>query len=137
MEAIFATFMDHSPFESTMANLKLPGNRKRGILRIEEVTWRLKSRINWLAEGDQNTNFFHKCANERKNRNVIWCIKNSDDSYAISNFDIQRESHRYFSSFYHKEEWISGENQVWLLEHVHLFFYAAAISSLENSITGN
>ena len=33
--------------------------------------WRLKSKSIWLAEGDNNTNFFHNYANHRRNVNTI------------------------------------------------------------------
>jgi hypothetical protein len=37
----------------------------------EEVMWRQRSRIQWLAEGDKNTRFFHLRACQRKKRNKI------------------------------------------------------------------
>ncbi|KAK3199679.1 hypothetical protein Dsin_023094 [Dipteronia sinensis] len=39
--------------------------------RREEQTWRQKSLINWLVEGDKNTKKFHSVANGRKRRNFI------------------------------------------------------------------
>ena len=36
---------------------------------------RQKSRAIWLLYGDDNTHFFHKFANQRKNANSIWKIK--------------------------------------------------------------
>lgn len=43
--------------------------RKRQILLIQETTWRLKSKALWLREGDINTKYFHRCANQRKIQN--------------------------------------------------------------------
>ena len=49
--------------------------RKRKILLDQEHEARQKSRAIWLMCGDDNTPFFHKFANQRKNANSIWNIK--------------------------------------------------------------
>ena len=36
---------------------------------LEETSWRQKSRAFWLKEGHNYTNFFHRMANARRNRN--------------------------------------------------------------------
>jgi hypothetical protein len=40
--------------------------RKMELLNQEEETWRQKRKINWLALGDGNTEFFHALTNYRK-----------------------------------------------------------------------
>jgi hypothetical protein len=44
----------------------------------EEVMWRQRSRIQWLAEGDKNTRFFHLRSSKRKKKNQISRLKKSD-----------------------------------------------------------
>lgn len=38
---------------------------------LEEVLWRQRFRVNWLKEGDRNTNFFHKVVSHLKNSKEI------------------------------------------------------------------
>jgi hypothetical protein len=40
-------------------------------LLLDEVSWRQKSRIQWLKEGDKNTKFFHRTANANRRNNCI------------------------------------------------------------------
>ena len=41
------------------------------LLSLEEISWRQKSRMLWIKEGDNNTKFFHKMANSRKRFNHL------------------------------------------------------------------
>jgi hypothetical protein len=38
---------------------------------MEEVSWRQKSRVLWLREGDKCMQFLHKMANSNRRRNTI------------------------------------------------------------------
>jgi hypothetical protein len=41
------------------------------VVHMEEVSWRQKSRVLWLKEGDNNTKFFHKMANSHRRYNYM------------------------------------------------------------------
>ena len=43
----------------------------------EEDLWMLKSQVNWMIQGDQNTTFYHVSTLVRMIRNQILAIKNS------------------------------------------------------------
>lgn len=47
------------------------------ILSQEEELWALKSQVNWMIQGDRNTNFYHVSTLVRRKRNQILAIKNS------------------------------------------------------------
>ena len=42
---------------------------------LEEISWRQKSRILFVKEGDNNTRFFHRVANSHRRTNHIWAIE--------------------------------------------------------------
>ena len=45
------------------------------MLQYEKEYWSVKSRYNWLIQGDRNTSFFHTLALVRRRRNRILCLK--------------------------------------------------------------
>lgn len=42
---------------------------------MEEISWRWKSRVRWLKEGDKNTRFFHLMASMRSRVNFLVRIR--------------------------------------------------------------
>ena len=42
---------------------------------MEEISWRKKSQILFVKEGDNNTRFFHRVANSHRRTNHIWGIE--------------------------------------------------------------
>jgi len=55
---------------------------RRKILMDCEKAWRLRSRVTWLLEGDDNTKFYYKFANGRKNINTIWQLLDEHGHHA-------------------------------------------------------
>ena len=47
------------------------------VLNQEEELWALKSRVNWMIQGDKNTAFYHVSTLVRRKRNQIVAIKNA------------------------------------------------------------
>jgi exonuclease III len=72
-------------------NLKMEVER---LAHLEEVSWRQKSRVLCIREGDNNTKFFHKMANSHRRRNQIKCIEVDGSSYLMN----QVSGTRLFSS---------------------------------------
>ena len=51
-------------------------SRKDSLLAHHILTWKLKSRVDWIQEGDANTKFFHSHASDRRNLKSIWALNN-------------------------------------------------------------
>ena len=68
------------------------------LLKAEESLAKQKAKVHWLREGDQNTNFFFKTINGRRNRNRIKTLNMKDDSTTNDNQKIKDE----FILFYEK-----------------------------------
>lgn len=47
------------------------------IMGQENYLWMLKSQVNWMLPGDQNTTFYHVSTLVKRKRNQILAIKNS------------------------------------------------------------
>ena len=47
----------------------------KNLLSLEEVSWRQKSRMLCIKEGDNNTKFFHKVANSRRRYNHLSMVE--------------------------------------------------------------
>jgi len=78
--------------------------KKQFFLKIEEISWKLKSRITWMKEGDKNTKLFHRFASKRRADNSIWQIKNEEGILLYSQEDIANEAVNYFKKAYKRED---------------------------------
>ena len=75
------------------------------MLNQEEEIWALKSRVNWMIQGDRNTAFYHVSTLVRRKRNQILAIKDSVGEWlyeenAIKDFIRSGFNEVYTSSLY-------------------------------------
>ena len=59
------------------------------IMLMEEISWRQKSRLLCLKEGDKNTKFFHRLANSHRRNNTIGQLLVDEEE--INNQDTIKE----------------------------------------------
>ncbi|KAG7559049.1 Reverse transcriptase zinc-binding domain [Arabidopsis thaliana x Arabidopsis arenosa] len=68
--------------------------------REEERYWKVKSRNQWLNEGDLNTRYFHAATKNRIARNRLTSIQGPDGVDIFGNKNIATEAQRYFSDLF-------------------------------------
>ena len=73
------------------------------VLNQEEELWALKSRINWMIQGDRNTSFYHVSTLIRRKHNKILNLKNTQGDW-INDLPVVMEHVRnYFSKLFSTE----------------------------------
>ena len=82
------------------------------VLDQERDLWALKSRINWMIQGDRNTSFFHVSALARRRRNHIASIKDERGDWITREREVMEYFRKGFISLYttlHTEAgWLAG-----------------------------
>jgi hypothetical protein len=69
----------------------------------EEIMWRQRPRIQCLAEGDSNTQFFHRKASGRKKKNNITKLSKADGSSTSDPAEMMELARYCYSSLYTSE----------------------------------
>jgi len=71
------------------------------LLWIEEEFWKLKSRVNWLNEGDANTRFFHTTTLNRRRRNRIVNVLSEEGKWIYNQNEIKISTFNYFNKLFY------------------------------------
>ncbi|XP_024010299.1 uncharacterized protein LOC112085326 [Eutrema salsugineum] len=69
-------------------------------LREEEMFWQQKSREKWHKDGDKNTKFFHALTKQRRARNRIVALKDSNGHLVENARGIERVALQYFQKLF-------------------------------------
>lgn len=77
----------------------------RKVLQMEETFWKQKSRVQWPAEGNRNTKFFHIFALVRRNTNKNTMLKNSDGIWLRDEKDIEDHIVTHFEALFTDSGW--------------------------------
>lgn len=70
------------------------------LLKMEETSWRQKSRICWLREGDRNIHFFHRMANLRSSINMI-CKLKVNKEWVTEDAEIRNRIEDYYKNLFY------------------------------------
>ena len=70
------------------------------MLSQEEELWALKSRVNWMIQGDRNTSFYHVSTLVRRKRNQILSIKDACGEWIIEESAVKEYIKNGFAGIY-------------------------------------
>ena len=70
------------------------------LLARQETYWKQRSRVMWLAEGDMNTKFFHQQASNRRKKNTIKGLFNSQGAWCTEDKEMEDIVISYFSELF-------------------------------------
>jgi hypothetical protein len=73
------------------------------LAHLAEISWRQKSRVLWLKEGDNNTKFFHKMANYHRRCNYMENLEVKGVVYE-ENQAIRDQAVQFYNSLYQEHE---------------------------------
>ncbi|XP_062230134.1 uncharacterized protein LOC133927739 [Phragmites australis] len=77
----------------------------------EEILWRQRSQVQWLAEGDSNTQFFHQKASLRKRKNRINKLILQDGTVCENAKVLEGAATSFYEQLYKPEETIGIESE--------------------------
>ena len=70
---------------------------------MEEVSWRQKSRVLWLKEGDNNTKFFHQMANSHRRCNYMERVEVDGTVFEMES-EVKEKVVQFYASLYQEQE---------------------------------
>ena len=86
---------------SSLINLKNQLQKElETILDQECDLWMLKSRLNWMIQGDRNTSFYHVSTLARRKRNHIAAIKDDRESWITEEMEVMEHFRKRFHTLY-------------------------------------
>ena len=70
----------------------------------EEIMWRQRSRLEWLSQGDKNTNFFHLRASLRRKKNMIKALHNYVGAIVVDPDELKAMVNNFYQTLYTSKE---------------------------------
>ena len=87
-------------------------SRKDSLLAHQILTWKLKSRVDWIQEGDANTKFFHSYASARRNSKAIWSLNDKKGNMVLEDAPLKQLGKHHFSDLFEDDRTTNISNQL-------------------------
>ncbi|KAL6225597.1 hypothetical protein ACLB2K_004446 [Fragaria x ananassa] len=84
---------------------------------MEEMFWKQRSRISWLAHGDMNTHFFHQTTTSNRRRNKILQIRDDNGNWITTEPEIVAHFTEYFQNMYTATDFSNVEEVLSFVEN--------------------
>jgi hypothetical protein len=91
----------HNQTGQNNAAIALVKSEINKLLLSEELHWRQRSRMTWLAAGDSNTKFFHSQAHQRRRNNCIAGLLNDENEWCSDEAKVEDIAVSYFENIFH------------------------------------
>ena len=96
---------EHGLSEVELGERAVLRSQIQNLLLLEEVSWRQKSRMLCIKEGDNNTKFFHKMANSWRRYSHISMLEVNGDIYE-DEYEMANQAVQFYKNLYKEsEEW--------------------------------
>lgn len=95
------------------------GQLEREVEMLEELYWKQRSRVNWLAHGDKNSKYFHVFASARRDKNHIRGLVSSHGDWCTDAGSMAEIVQNYFSELFSSSN-PSAEDREQILDQVPL-----------------
>lgn len=96
--------------------------RKLSILKLEEKTWRQKSRAMWLEKGDLNTIFFYYYVDNRRVKYSIWELYGLNGQLIIGHGVLKSKEESNFKNIFQDPWNLSIVTQLRIIQNYPSFF---------------
>lgn len=100
-------------------------SKLHALWKREEIYWKQRSKIRWLAHGDRNTKFFHKTTLSRRRRNKIIQLRRDNGDWVEGDRAIKTELHSFYSNLFSSDRQQGGSNQL----------FANSLASVPNQVS--
>lgn len=79
-------------------------NKLEALLEMEESHWKSRSKLHWLANGDRNSKMFHVFASERRRRNLIKGLEDTEGNWRTTEGEMATIIQEYFSELFQSSQ---------------------------------
>ena len=83
--------------------------RLEDLLHMNDDYWRIRSRSNWMQQGDRNTSYFHHHASQRRTRNQIKKLKNSTGVWIEDGVELEKLIVGHYTSLFTHDPQVRGK----------------------------